>query len=110
MAKRKQPLDKETEKIINHSDKLKGLINHEGWSIAKEKLHREVAKLMSVTDIMQESNPDTIIQIIAAKKRAADILLKWVADIEGTVFQTEGNKQTLENMVESFIINEEDLG
>jgi hypothetical protein len=108
--KHSKELDKETQKVVTYSEKLKALTQHEGWVIVKDKLLKEIANLMTINDMVTQSDPLTIIQIIAAKKRAADILLNWLRDIEGTVAQADGNQSVLDKLVEDFIINEDNLG
>lgn len=105
MAKKKE-LDKETQKVQTKGDNVRGLTSHEGWPIVRSMLHKKVGELLSLTsDVLTQSDPNTIIQIIAAKKRAADILVQWLNDVEGIAKQAEGNAPLLESIVYDFIIN-----
>lgn len=108
MAKNKE-LDTETAAIQKQGLVLKDLTKSEGWGIAKKRLIRKIGQLKMITGLdIQNATPETIIQVIASKNTAADILLEWLRDIEGTVEQHDGNAQLVEQAVEEGLLQIQD--
>lgn len=101
-------LDKDTQKIDSEGKALEGLIQHEGWALAKAKLISRVANLLSIDQVdIMNTTPDMIIAAITAKKTASTILLDWIKEVEGTANQHKGNAELIEQTVSDFVIREE---
>lgn len=94
-------LDKETSQIQAIARSLKGLIEHEGWNIARDRLTERILNLQNAFNI-EGKTADEMFVDLRARKIASTILFDWLKDIEGTVDQTQTN---LPNEKELYIIN-----
>lgn len=94
-------LDPETARLQNIAKSLKGLIEHEGWSIARDRLTTRILDLQNAFSI-EGKTADEMFVDLRARKIASTILFEWLKDIEGTVDQIETN---LPNEKELYIIN-----
>ena len=104
----KKELDKETAKIVMTGEAIKDLVGSRGWAEARHRLIKEVANLNNISNLdVLQSDPTTIIQVIAAKTTAAKILLTWLRDIEGTAEQHDGNAALIEKEIEGLVMNME---
>ena len=103
----KNELDQETQRIAQQGAELKAMCESEGWKIAKQKLYEKVANLLNInsTEILN-AEASTIIQVIASRKTAADILGQFIKDIEGDVEQHQGNKEMMQAVDEIFIVRQ----
>ena len=94
-------LDPETARLQNIAKSLKGLIEHEGWSIARDRLTTRILDLQNAFSI-EGKTADEMFVDLRARKIASTILFEWLKDIEGTVDQIETN---LPKEKELYIIN-----
>jgi len=100
-------IDKETQRINHEGEELKAMTKSEGWSLAKGKMLGKIADLLNLSSVdVQNADAATIIQVIGAKKMAADILLSFIREVEGDVAQHEGNKDMMKSVEEIFIIRQ----
>lgn len=100
-------LDKDTQKVLEEGSRLKSLVQNEGWGTAKMKLIKRVANLLSLNNSDLMNTPaDLLLQVMTAKKTAADELLGWLKEIEGDVEQAKGNEELVTEVTESLIYEE----
>lgn len=97
-------VDAETQKLQRDGQELKNMVQSDGWKIARGRLVERMANLMNIAsvDVMQ-ADPATIVQVIGARKLAADELISFLRDIEGSVEQFEGNKEMMKSIEEVYI-------
>lgn len=105
VPKEKNELDIDTRKVVSDGEKLKGLVEHSGWVIARALLLKKAAQYMSI-DAMEVQNSDatTILQIIASRKLIAKGLMEWLQEIEGQVEQYKGNVPIFEDLIQEHIL------
>ena len=102
-------LDKDTLAIQAEQTKLKGLTENAGWQIVKMRLIKRVANLLSLNNPEIMNTPsDMLLQVITAKKTAADELMSWLREIEGDVAQGESNQILIQKTTEGLIYNEDE--
>ncbi len=94
-------LDPETSRLNNIAKSLKGLIEHEGWDIARTRLTERILTLQNAFNI-EDKSPEEMFIELKANKKASLIMFDWLKDIEGTVEQIETN---LPKEKELYIIN-----
>lgn len=105
MAKKVTQLDTETAAVEAVGKSIKDLVGSSGWAEARKRLVRKVAELKMISGIdIQQATPETIIQVIASKNVAADILMAWLRDVEGTAEQHEGNQNLITEAVEGIVV------
>ena len=80
---------KQTQKILSDNQDLKELVDSKGWLVAKKKLYDYIFALESLSNIDLTKTPEEIAKEVIIKFTIKDILLKWVADVEGSVEQTQ---------------------
>ena len=97
----KKVIDKETDSIIKDGEALRVLCKSAGWQIVRRRFINKIGELLNInsTDILS-ADASSIVQIIGAKKTSADILTKFLKDIDGTVEQHEGNKAMMTSIEE----------
>lgn len=83
-----------TDQIIGIQKRLNGLVGHEGWSIAREKLIERIQDLQNAFNI-EDKTADEMLVDLKARKIATTILWDWLQDVEGTAKQLESNTLTL---------------
>ncbi len=83
-----------TEQIIGIQKRLNGLIGHEGWDIARQRLVERISDLQNAFNI-NDKTADEMLVDLNARKIATTILFEWLQDIEGTAKQFESNNLTL---------------
>lgn len=84
-------LDKETKQVIDKGRALKELVTSAGWGIARADLYSRLVDLTSVLGI-QEKDPGKLAMEIGSRQLAADIMINWLKEVEGTAAQHENNK------------------
>ncbi len=104
MARKAKETDKETAKIEEIGQAVKDLVGSSGWGEARRRLLKKVAQLKNISNLTDISDPSTIMQVIAAKNTAADILVAWLRDVEGTAEQHDGNAALIEKEIEGLVM------
>lgn len=100
-------LDKETAKVSTEGTALKNLVKSDGWNIVRQRFLQKVSSLMNLENLPLEAlDGVSLLQVIAAKKTAKDILLEFLKDIEGDVEQFDGNKEMMKSFEEIIITRE----
>lgn len=82
--------DKETLQIRAIAKSLQGLIEHDGWSIARQKLTDKILDLQNAFNV-DDSSVEKMIIDLKARKLATQILFEWLREIEGTPEQVQMN-------------------
>lgn len=83
-------VDPETEQIKNIARSLQGLIDHEGWAIARSRLTDKILDLQNAFNV-DDSSMEKMIVDLKARKFATTILFDWLRDIESTPQQADIN-------------------
>jgi hypothetical protein len=97
-------MDKDTQEIISQAQYIKDMIESDGWRIAKRRLV-EFAVKMTSTNILDKTKSDTaIVKELRANERAQNIIIKWLAEIEGAVDHGKYLAETLANHEKEEII------
>jgi len=103
-----QKIDKDTAEVEVTGNAIKGLVGSQGWAEARMRLIKKVAQLKSISNIdIVNSDAATIIQVIAAKNAAAEILVNWLKDIEGSAEQYTANASLIEKEMEGMVLVQE---
>jgi len=98
-------LDPETQKIATSSEKLKLMLEHDGWGVARSLLSEKILDLQMIGDVV-DLTPEAMAVQVKAKKLAAEILFSWLTnDIEGTVAQHINNNIPTKPK-QSYLVNE----
>jgi len=92
--------DPETNKILNDQDKLRELVGHEGWQVARRLMADKILDLQDAFKL-EDRTATVMLQDLRARKKAAMILWDWLKEIEGSATQSIDNKQ---NKVPSHIV------
>jgi hypothetical protein len=102
-------IDKETDKLVKENESLKDLIKSSGWQIVRTNFIKKIGELYSINSIDILNTPASdIVQVIGAKKTAADILTKILKDIDGSVDQFDGNRAMMKSVEEDFTVRYEE--
>ena len=109
MKKNKKVIDADTQALMRDGEALKDLCQSAGWQIVRTRFIKKIGELLNInaTDILS-ADASSIVQIIGAKKTAADILTKVLQDIDSSVDQHDGNKAMMVGIEENFIIKTEE--
>lgn len=101
----KKETDLETQQLLRDGESLKALCKSDGWQIVRKRFIGKIGELLNInsTDILS-ADANTIVQVIGAKKTAADILTKILRDIDGSVDQHDGNKAMMISVEEDFVL------
>ena len=97
-------MDNETQQIKNIAKSLQGLIDHEGWAIARARLTDKILDLQNAFNV-DDSSAEKMITDLKARKLATTILFDWLKDIEGTPAQAEAN--TIIKTTKTWVVVEE---
>lgn len=76
---------------MNREQKLVDLVKSEGWAEAKQMLIERMMDIQSVMNV-EGKNEKEVFEDIKLRKNLISEMKDWIADIEGTVSQYEGNK------------------
>lgn len=79
-------IDAETIKITQQNKELFDLVNHAGWKIARPLIDKMILALQDVSeyaDIIQTGNATKLLKEMKARILAAEILYRFLSDIEG---------------------------
>lgn len=98
-------MDQETKKILTEGEKLKLLIEHDGWGVAYQRFSDKIMDLQFIENV-DDSSPEKALIDMKARKYAVSILLDWMKnDILGAVEQ-HNNNNTFAKPINSIIIRE----
>lgn len=98
-------MDNETKKILTDAEKLRLMLEHEGWSVARKMLVEKINHL-SLSSSLDKSDKEAMFISMQANDKAAEILFSFLTeDIEGNVRQ-HINNNILSTKNESYIIRE----
>jgi hypothetical protein len=88
-------LDKDTQALQLQAEQLKGMLESEGWTIAKAKLDERILDLQNINNLDVQT-PDALVADIRARKMAVDILYAFLkADLYGFVEQQDAAKDAM---------------
>lgn len=79
-------MDNETNKVLTAQEQLRGLVGHEGWSVARGKLESKILELQQTAryaDQLDKNDKDGLLLSMKSDKAAAEILFDWLQEIEG---------------------------
>ena len=98
-------MDQDTKELLTEGEKLKMLLEHDGWGIVYQKFSDKIMDLQFIANV-DDSSPEKALIDMKARKYAVSILLDWMKnDIIGTVEQYNNNNN-LAKPVNSIIIRE----
>lgn len=84
--------DRETNKVLTEQEKIKSLVDSEGWGVVKSKLLARLTDAMDIGNI-DDSSPEKLLTDIRARKIAVGMVWDWLKmDVEGTAEQYVENK------------------
>lgn len=90
-------LDVDTQKEVEKSEKISALVNHRGWTEAKNVLLEKLAALDSISMfITDDDNADKMKIDFMARVSTIQIVREWLAEIEGTAEQHEEFMKSLQ--------------
>lgn len=99
-------MDSDTKQVLTDGEKLKLLIEHDGWNIVYQKFSDKIMDLQFIANV-DDSSPDKALIDMKARKYAVSILLDWMKnDILGTVEQ-HINNNNLKKPIRSYIVRED---
>lgn len=84
-------MDPETQKVTLEQDKLRELVGHEGWKIARRVIADKILDLQNAFNI-DSRTATTMLRDLQARKYAANIIWEWLREIEGSATQAADNK------------------
>lgn len=86
-------MDEETKKVLTDGDKLKALVESEGWQIVYRKFSDKIMDLQFIANV-DDATPEKAFIDMQARKYAVSILMDWMKnDILGTVEQHINNNK-----------------
>jgi hypothetical protein len=95
-------MDGETKRILEEQQLLSEVLNHQGWSIARQKFTDKILALQNAFDI-ESATPTTMLRDLQARKKATEILFAFLRELEGAVDVVIANK----DIHKTYIINNE---
>lgn len=98
-------MEHDTEKVMTDGERLRGLIEHEGWDVARRKLVDKITQLQTTIGLKM-SDPQQMFIEVQARTKAAEILFEWfMNDIEATAEQ-HINNSALSKKPDGYILRE----
>lgn len=95
-------IDAETSKILSEGERLKQLVESDGWKIVRERLMNRMIDVQSVLGLDIE-DPQKMLIAVGARKQAIQIIYDWFRDIDGDVSRYADNKAAVIEKKEEFI-------
>ena len=95
--------DKETAKVLNKGKVVRDFVKSDVWEEIKSEL---IAKVVAEADIttVEEADPVALLQEIKARKKAINIVMGWIREVEGEANKYEANEQAFRTIREESII------
>lgn len=94
-----------TKELVGEQKALYDLIQHEGWSIARQKLVDRIMDLQNAFNI-EDSTAEGLLIDLKSRKLSSKVLYDWLKDVEGTGSQFEENTKLIAR--QSYLVIEED--
>ena len=102
-----EKIDTETRKIMSDGEKLRLMLEHEGWVICRQKLVDKIIDLQSIKNLEHVTDPQSMFLDVKSRALAVDILYSFLKeDIEGTV-QQHINNSNPKKETKKYLVNEE---
>lgn len=107
MAKKQkeEEINEETKKVLSDGEKIRDLMNNDGWKIAKEKLFSKLITLDSITSVDDiHLNDLQRIREYEVRKGVVSIILEWIRDVEGDAERHVSNVEAFKKVREDSIV------
>lgn len=82
--------DKETNKILTDQEKIKMLINHEGWPIVRAMFDEKILRLQNVNSVVG-TTATAKEKSMEVNKKVSEVLFEILQEISGTAEQFDTN-------------------
>ena len=91
-----EKFEKDTVKELSDGEKIKLMMESDGWKLAFENIKEKILDLQNVNNVDVEHGPEAMAIDLKARKLAADYLYEFLQkDIFGRVEQHENNQRIM---------------
>ncbi len=93
-------LDNETREELRKGEHLARLVDSQDWAQAKQLLNELILECSNILQI-EERNPNLLMQEVASRQLAVNLVREWIARGEGGAYAHAMNKKSLENQAKN---------
>ena len=97
-------IDRETQEVLRKGEQMTNFVSGDGWREAKHMLTQRIADITDVRTI-EEPDPIKAFQEMAARQIAVNIILDWMAELEGVRDTHKYNKEMQLEVRHEYISN-----